>query len=160
MDKIEDKIEYLKTSYAEKFGGHEFTQVPSNSYSHGPNPPGLLSNSFTSNLHLLTVVSYDSEIFEMLQNLAVGNFSRQDLYPQYTDDNKLIDYSTNLFSLRLTRTISSLVETLNDYINIGLTTKPRKCKIRQMFFLHFLREILPVFLRLGNKPVIHEESIN
>ena len=159
VKKIEDKIEHLKESYAEKFDGHELTPVPSNSYSQGLCIPELLSNSFASNLHLLTVVSYDSEIFEMLQNLAVGNFSRQNLYPQKADVNKLIDYSTNLFSLRLSRTISSLVEVLHDHLNQDLQFKPRVCKIRQMFFIHFLREMLPVLLRLGNQPKIHKDSM-
>merc|ERR1712127_76521 len=124
------------------------------------NPSGLPSVSFASNLHLLTVVSYDSVMFEMLQNLAVGNFSKQNLYSQKDDVNKIIDYSSNLFSLRLSRTISSLVDILYDHLTYDLDVKPKTSKIRQMFFIHFLREILPVLLCLGNHPLIHKDSID
>ena len=158
-DTIEEKIQYLKAYYTEKYGGHELSPVFTNSYTQGLNPSGLPSVSFASNLHLLTVVSYDSVMFEMLQNLAVGNFSKQNLYPQKDDVNKIIDYSSNLFSLRLSRTISSLVEILHDHLIFDLDVKPKVSKIRQMFFIHFLREILPVLLRLGNHPVIDENGM-
>ena len=156
---MKDKIQEIKAYYAKKCSGRELSPVFTNSYTQGLNSSGLPSVSFASNLHLLTVVSYDSVMFEMLQNLAVGNFSKQNLYPQKDDVNKIIDYSSNLFSLRLSRTISSLVDILYDHLIYDLDVKPKTSKIRQMFFIHFLREILPVLLCLGNHPVIHKDSI-
>ena len=154
-----EKIQYLKDQFRSKYWGHELAPLPPIIYSLGLKSSGLLSVSFASNLHLLTVVSYDSVIFEMLQNLAVGNFSKQNLYPQKEGVNKVIDYSSNVFSLRLSRTISSLVEILHDHLTFDLDVKPKVSKIRQMFFIHFLREILPVLLRLGNHPVIDENGM-
>ena len=143
----------------------EFRPVTKTTYLHASQSAYPLT--IKGNLHLLTVASYDPVILEMLYNLTSGNFNTQEQFPQRAVGKEFIKYDSLDFSMNLHKTISYLVEVLFEHLRYYLSKiygkkwtdiSPRFCKFKQMLFIHFLKEILPVFLKLGSNPKIPEKN--
>ena len=168
------QLEKEKTSMLCTALKQEFRPVTHSTYTH-PSSKLVYPLAIKSNLHLLTVASYDPDIFDMLQNLTNGNFNIKNIFPQCDDRKEFITYDTIEFSMVLHKSISCLVELPYNHLQKYLSNKqdlfdskdstkwknkmPRLCKFKQMLFIHFLKEILPVFLRLGDNPKIPDDSM-
>ena len=157
----QEKEKLLKSHKAMEFNPVSLTTYKNKSENYKKtSSSGVFSVPLKAILHLLTVASYDSAAIKMLNNLAIGNFNGYNAFPQNSSDDKLISYDSIHFAALLHQTITSLVDDLYRHLMAYLKRKgkedkvPRAGKIKQMFFLHFLKKMLPVFLQLRNNPKI------